>query len=92
VPRTLQVALLAAGHFGVTMALGVLTFIAQGNLTDPTPSARHEVLSAATSVLEFPLVWLVRWLDPEALRAFTAAAVCNSLMWGTALYAVIRRR
>jgi hypothetical protein len=70
-------------HFVTTLALGVLAFMAQGNLTNPgPPSFFHSAVSAVVDVLEFPLVIAVRKADPERLSGFMVAAVANSLFWG----------
>jgi hypothetical protein len=81
---------LAAVHFGASLGVGVLAFIAQGNLTDPgPPSFLFRVLSSAAAVLEFPLVLLVRVLSPERHSFFFHAALANSLLWGAVLYAAV---
>ena len=93
-PRTLTIALVgAAGHFALSVLAGVSGFLTQGNLTSPddVPTA-HRVVSGVASVLEFPLVWAVRRASPEALTGFMTAAVLNSLMWGSALAAVVVAR
>lgn len=82
---------LAVLHLLVTLGLGLLAFVTQGPLDQPTPSsALHRTVSATVRVLEFPLVWTVRRLDRERLRGFEAAAVGNSLLWGAALALVIQ--
>ena len=82
--RTLvPVAVAAALHFAASLALGILAFVAQGDLTNPgPPSSFFTVVSTIVAVLEFPLVTAVRAADPERLRGFMAAAVTNSLLWG----------
>ena len=85
----------ATGHFALSLLIGVSGFLTQGNLTSPddVPTA-HRALSLIADVLEFPLVWAVRRASLEALTGFTAAAVLNSVLWGSVLAAVIiaRRR
>jgi hypothetical protein len=90
--RTLvPIGLMAAAHLLVTLGLGVLTFLSQGPLDRPGPPGRvHRTLSATVDVLEFPGVWALRRLDRERLRGFEAAAVANSLLWGTGLVLAAR--
>lgn len=82
----LPVGLVAAAHLLVTLSLGVLAFLTQGDFDRPAPpSLAHRALSATVHVLEFPGVWTVRRVDRERLRGFEAAAVTNSLLWGAGL-------
>ena len=77
------VASAAALHFAASLVLGVLAFVAQGDLTNPgQPSLFFTLVSTVVSVLEFPIVTAVRTADPERLRGFMAAAVTNSVLWG----------
>jgi hypothetical protein len=89
-PSTIVFLAGAAGHFVLSLLIGVFGFLTQGNLTSPDDApAAHGVLSSVADVLEFPLVWAVRLASPEALTGFTPAAVLNSLLWGSALAAVV---
>ena len=77
------VASAAALHFAASLVLGVLAFVAQGDLTNPgQPSLSFTLVSTVVTVLEFPIVTAVRTADPERLRGFMAAAVTNSVLWG----------
>ena len=93
-PSTIVVVLAgAAGHFVLSLLIGVSGFLTQGNLISPDDApAAHKVLSAIADVLEFPLVWALRRASPEALTGFTPAAVLNSLLWGSAVAAVVVAR
>lgn len=90
-PSTIVLVLAGAtGHFVLSVLIGVAGFLTQGNLTSPDDApAAHGVLSSVADVLEFPLVWAVRRASPEALTGFTPAAVLNSLLWGSAVAAVV---
>jgi hypothetical protein len=77
------VASAAALHFAASLVLGVLAFMAQGDLTNPgPPSLFFTLVSTVVTVLEFPIVTALRTADPERLRGFMAAAVTNSMLWG----------
>ena len=79
--------IIAAIHFTLMLALGVMAFLTQGDLDRPRPpSAVHHVLSATTAVLEFPFVWAIRRASPERHENFTTAAIANSLLWGLVLW------
>ena len=89
--RLVLIVVIAASHFVVTLALGVLAFATQGDLARPaSPSLAHRIASGTIDGIEFPIVWAVRTLSPERLSGFWLAAVGNSLLWGTALSRVLR--
>ena len=47
--------IIATIHFTLMLTLGVMAFLTQGNFDRPAPpSIVHQVISAATAVLEFP--------------------------------------
>jgi hypothetical protein len=80
--------IIAAIHFTAMLALGVFGFLTQGEFGKPgPPSVAHQVVSAASTVVEFPFVWAVRRHSPERHEGFTRAAIANSLLWGLVLYA-----
>jgi hypothetical protein len=79
--------IIATIHFTLMLTLGVMAFLTQGNFDRPArPSIVHQVISAATAVLEFPFVWAVRRVLPERHETFTRAAIATSLLWGLVIW------
>ena len=79
--------IIAALHFAAVLTLGVFAFLTQGDFNHPgPPSPAHRLISAASSVLEFPFVWAVRRYSPEHHRGFMVAVIATSVLWAVVLY------